>query len=877
MKNSIDGKTVLPFLRDGRFQHIPGVLDQEPPWLVQRLIRLLCSSVIIDDYVVERIRELSRGGPLVYAMKYRSILDLHLLRLRLAEHGLPLPSYVFGTASSASWSVPKWAGVWRNRLNRVVQDRGWVPEKDEAALKEIFDHGGAGVIFLVDEKTSRDRYVYPERDPIRILVDLQGKVSGAITVVPLVILYDRTRRPTIRPFWESFAGDPDQPGLLRRLLIATRKWTVPELLIGEPAYLVGEFEEFGSDKSWEELPFSVRKELVDAINARIRVNRGPERLSRTEIKERVLQDPRVQKAVNDTLAREAGTEEKIRKKAESFVDEMAGDQHIQMHHFLYHVLMWLFRKMFDGIDLRESDFRTLKNANEQGSLIYVSCHKSHLDYLLIGFFSFVNQMAIPFMAAGKNLSFWPVGPVLRNAGAFFIRRSFKGLGLYTRLYTQVFAAYLKVLVSEKVNINFYIEGGRSRTGKLLPPRTGMLAFLVQTVEEGSIEDLTFVPTFIGYDQIPEESSYLRELAGREKQKETLGSLVRARELLKKRFGKVYVRFHEPLSFRDFCSKVGIDLKQEKSLLKEHRRLLNDFAYFLMTGIVRTAVVTPIELVAAGLMCWRTNRVSRSDLLDAVRFFADSLHEEGIEFAESLDNLETVMDTTLGHFRVRGFVGVEAGESEQQTIYVINESKRANLDFYRNALVNYLWPQSLAAAILLGMENPSGEITASVHEDFRYLKELLSKEIIADPLQSDDELLDRVVEFFRRKGWVSPGPSVERSNTALECMRGISGDLLAVYYLAVIVSETIEQDGATEKDFTRRMMETSQKMLTGDHAAPMLASVTVRNALGRFSEMGIFESRPGRRNIVSVADGQQRDRVATFLSRSVGWPASGRDD
>ena len=126
----------------------------------------------------------------------------------------------------------------------------------------------------------------------------------------------------------------------------------------------------------------------------------------------------------------------------------------------------------------------------------MSCHKSHLDYLLVGYLAFVNQMAIPYMAAGKNLSFWPVGPVLRNAGGFFIRRTFKGLGLYPH----VFAAYLKVLVKEKVNINFYIEGGRSRTGKLLPPRVGMLAFLLQSVKEGSVKDLTFVPTFVGYDQ-----------------------------------------------------------------------------------------------------------------------------------------------------------------------------------------------------------------------------------------------------------------------------------------------------------------------------------------------------------------------------------------
>ena len=254
-------------------------------------------------------------------------------------------------------------------------------------------------------------------------------------------------------------------------------------------------------------PFDVRQKLIESINARIRVSRGPKRLSRTEIKELVLQDARLHRIVREKAIGESTSEQKVRKKAESYIEEIAADQRIQALHFLFYVLKWLFSKVFDGIDLKESAFAALKKANAEGSLIFVSSHKSHFDYLLIGFLSFINQMAVPYMAAGKNLSFWPVGPILRHGGAFFLRRSFKGLGLYTH----VFAAYVKALAREKVNINFYIEGGRSRTGKLMPPRVGMLAFLLQAVEEGAVEDLSFIPTFIGYDQIPEERSYLRRI------------------------------------------------------------------------------------------------------------------------------------------------------------------------------------------------------------------------------------------------------------------------------------------------------------------------------------------------------------------------------
>ncbi len=261
------------------------------------------------------------------------------------------------------------------------------------------------------------------------------------------------------------------------------------------------------------------------------------------------------------MARKGASEEDIRKKAEAYVDEIAADPHLQMHHFLFYVLKWMFKKVFSGVDLREADFAALKDLGAEKSLILIPCHKSHFDYLLIGFFCFINQMAVPYFAAGKNLSFWPVGSILRNGGAFFLRRTFRGQDVYA----QVFAAYLKVLVKEKANIIFYMEGGRSRTGKLLPPKVGLLAFLLETVAEHAVDDLTFVPAFIGYDQIPEETSYLRELAGREKRKETFFEVVRARELLKRSFGKVYVRFDKPVSFREFCGE-----KQDGTLARRER-------------------------------------------------------------------------------------------------------------------------------------------------------------------------------------------------------------------------------------------------------------------------------------------------------------------
>ena len=510
----------------------------------------------------------------------------------------------------------------------------------------------------------------------------------------------------------------------------------------------------------------------------------------------------------------------------------------------------------------------LKEKNQQGSLIYVSCHKSHLDYLLVGYLSFVNQMAIPYMAAGKNLSFWPVGPILRNAGAFFLRRSFKGLALYPH----VFAAYLKVLVKANININFYIEGGRSRTGKLLPPKVGLLAFLLQAVKEEAVKDLTFVPTFVGYDQVPEESSYLRELAGREKQKESLLAFLRSREVLRKRFGRAYIRFDKPVSYVSFRDRLA-QRSKAGGVVEDNRRLLNDFAYHLMHGIVRAGVVAPIELVAAGLMCSNRRSVSHDALLRTIEGFCDVLGSEEIELAESLENRERAVEATLGLFAVRGFIEVEpGGPGGKPTVYVINEEKRAALQFYKNSIVNYLWPYALFAAAVLKNGLDGAEISEAVRKDFQFLKTLMSKEVIWDPLVSDDELLERAWSVCTNMGWlgVTPNPHARLlDRSALESLRGVLTDLFEVYYWTLVSAETAHDGPASLKDLIKRMTRHLNEQFDKrrDRFAPLLPSVIVDNALTQFNDLGILDYVATRKELNGVTDRERADELKQFIART----------
>lgn len=865
MKQLLRVKTVPDFLKDSRFSPVQGVFSQEPSYALRTVVSALSHKIIIENYAAQRIRELAGQGPVVYALKYRSLFDVHYVRLKFATLGLPVPCFVFDARSTSL--LPFTQAFATMRRYSTSSDISTTKEWDKTEIvREILQSGGSALFFLIDEKTSRRRYVHPETDPINVLMDVQSRMAASVSLIPMMILYKRGQRRTIRPFWEELLGDPDQPGIIKRILTAVRRWTVPELLIGNSVHLVAEFEEFGNEQDPDRLNYDIRNKLLYAINERVRVNRGPERMSRTEIKEKVLQDPKVQKAIEEVVSRNATQESEIRKKAESFVEEMAGDQRIQVHHFLFHVLKWLFSTIFTEIDVREEQFETLKRTNEAGSLIYVSCHKSHLDYLLIGYLSFINQMAIPYMAAGKNLSFWPVGPILGNAGAFFIRRSFQKLGPFTRLYTRVFEAYLKVLISEKININFYIEGGRSRTGKLLPPRLGMLSFILQSVDEDYVKDLSFVPSFVAYDQVPEEGSYLRELAGTEKEKESFRSFLRSREVLKKKYGKAYIRFHPPISYKGFLRSYiqGGDSKTLDAV--STRKMYHDFAYYLMSGIAQAGVVTPVELTAASLLSPGAVSISHADALANAQSMYETLKYQKTELATSFKDLATAVESSLVILTQRGFIEPLSNGDECEVGYHIRASRRMNLDYYRNALLNFIWAPSLVAVSLLAAEHSkTPPIRGSLVETFTFLKNVLVKELIWDPLVSDEAVVDSCLTFFVAREWLNTDTSLCQPQQ-LRVIGSVAKDLLRVYYLSLVAVEDLHGGGVSQKDFSRIIIDVGSKIKNSNNnsADPVVTMVTVENALSIFSEMGIFQYRPGKKFLEKVLDEGKRRSVQQKL-------------
>ena len=242
---------------------------------------------------------------------------------------------------------------------------------------------------------------------------------------------------------------------------------------------------------------------------------GPTLLERQELYNAVLGADSVRQAISDEALSKKQSNHQIQAKAKKYVDEIAADYREGLVRIGDRLLTKIWNKVYNGIEVKHAD-KVRALAQNGHEIIYVPCHRSHMDYLLLTYVIYHEGLVTPHIAAGINLNFWPIGGILRKCGAFFLRRSFAG----NKLYTAVFREYLELLFNKGYSVKYYPEGGRSRTGRLLPPKTGMLAMTLQGLIKGINRPVSIVPVYIGYEHVMEVSSYLKELKGTDKKKES---------------------------------------------------------------------------------------------------------------------------------------------------------------------------------------------------------------------------------------------------------------------------------------------------------------------------------------------------------------------
>jgi glycerol-3-phosphate O-acyltransferase len=435
--------------------------------------------------------------------------------------------------------------------------------------------------------------------PMRLkrLVEASIAAGGKeLLLVPVAIYWGRSPQKEHSWLRLLFTENWDVAGRTRKLLTTVFQGRNTLLRYSDPLTLSSIVQEgLESEVAFRKVSRILRVHFRQRRVATV----GPDLSHQRTLLNHVLADPSVRAAIYADAGNASAKLEQSTQKARKYAREIAAHISYPTVRVVERFLGWVWNRIYDGIELGHID--RLHQIARDSEIVYVPCHRSHIDYLLLNYIVYNQGLSMPHIAAGINLNMPVIGPVLRRCGAFFLRRTFKG----NRLYAAVFNAYLRQILVRGHSIEYFVEGGRSRTGRLLAPKAGMLAMTVSSYVREPRLPVVFVPVYLGYEKLIEGDSFISELGGAAKKKETLTGLIRSVKSLRENFGKVYVNIGQPIPLDPMLDARRPGWRENLANDAERPVWINDVIEELgdaiMGGINAAAAVTPISLLASVLL------------------------------------------------------------------------------------------------------------------------------------------------------------------------------------------------------------------------------------------------------------------------------------
>jgi glycerol-3-phosphate O-acyltransferase len=340
---------------------------------------------------------------------------------------------------------------------------------------------------------------------------------------------------------------------------------------------------------------------------------GPDLSTRRLLVDKVLASDAVREAIADQARRDKSSPEAAWKKAHAIAYEIAADYSHPVVRSVSFLLTSVWNRIYRGVLVHHLD--TVKQAAPGHEVVYVPSHRSHMDYLLLSYLLYTRGIVPPHIVAGINLDLPVIGTLLRKGGAFYIRRSIRG----SALYSAVLGEYVAQLVAGGYSLEYFIEGGRSRTGRLLTPKGGMLAMTVRAYLRQPTRPVLFQPVYIGYEKLMEGDSYQDELTGKPKESESIfGLLLGIPKVLRSNYGQVVVNFGEPIRLDDVIGAHAPEWDRTPLADGDRPDWLSDTvdatAQQIQVHVNRAADVNPVNLLALALLSTPKHAMGEADLL-----------------------------------------------------------------------------------------------------------------------------------------------------------------------------------------------------------------------------------------------------------------------
>ncbi|MCC7112046.1 MAG: 1-acyl-sn-glycerol-3-phosphate acyltransferase [Deltaproteobacteria bacterium] len=785
----------------------------------------------------ERLRAAVRAGAVVvYVHRARSPVEHLALARVVARDGLPRARYVGGL--NVGGLQPFWA------LPAVLAGmRG--PGFEETLLERCVRAGLCAEIFLRRPLTLLSATTSTRARFMEVLVRAQRASERPIVLVPLLLAL-KQRPSSFEPTpLDALFGTVEEPGLLRALSRVVAAGDAARFEVSEPVELRTVLREQGEAKD-EVIAKKVRWSILHHLARAERVVHGPPLKSHGRLRLEVLRDPGLSGHL-DELAGSSGLPRRLLdKRASKMLDEIAARPDIDVTRALSWILDRVWSRIYEGIHVDAGEIERVRLAARRGPIVFVPSHRSHIDSLVLSQALLKAGLMPPLLAAGETMDFFPMGALFRRCGAYFLRRAFKG----DALYVAVFRAYVKKLFTEGFSQGFYIEGTRSRTGKTLPPKLGLLSMLVDAFLDSKEPDAIFVPCHIAYERVIEARAYAGELHGQAKEKESAAALVKSASVLGGRYGHVFISFDEAISLAEHLSSRG--LSRQGGLEDSVRRVaVQTLGHKIVYGINRAGIVTATALVAACAVGLRLKGLDEAMLLQTATALLAHLRrkpagavrfEPGLADGDVETDLKAALDRLVGDGLL---VRTQAGE---RIIVQAAVDAALRLEVFKNQVLHPIVPEAIIAAALYACgARPGNAVSrAEVAQVALALSRALKIEFIYRPGTSFPELFDDAVANAAAAGFVSAsGDTVvlaadEVARAARRFAHGVIANFLEAYAVCIRAALSLASGAAlSEKVLVQRLLEALKAAaLTGELSCAESASkANAENVVALLVDMG----------------------------------------
>jgi glycerol-3-phosphate O-acyltransferase len=714
-------------------------------WSARKILGLWVRVTIKPDDAVAAIA--SRPRPVCYVLERESQTDFAVLSGVCAQHNLPRPAR-------------------RLMMGETRADRAYFELQRRPSL------------FRTRNAARAPRYL------VQLIAAAAAYPQFDVDLVPVAIFWGRAPHKEVSWWRLLFTEDWILVGRFRKFLSVIFNGRNTLVYFGEPLRLRDVMEEGLSE------PRSVRR-VLRSLRMVLRAQRassiGPDLSHRRTMVLQILKTQAVRQAVRNEMQARQLQRRPALLLARKYAVEIAANYSQAMVTFMAGILGRLWNSLYDGVELEHIE--NLSGVADGAEIIYVPCHRSHMDYLLLSYIIYRKGFAVPHVAAGVNLNMPVIGRFMRKCGAFFLRRSFKG----DALYPVVFAKYLGFMMARGHPLEYFIEGGRSRTGRLLSPRTGMLSMTVRSYVRDPKRPVIFMPVYFGYERIVEGRTYIGELSGQPKQRESVYVLLKSTvSVLRSKFGKVHVNLGRPIALDDLLQKHNPNWRLSPAENDDPRagwigEAISDLAVRINTEINAAAAVTPINLVAMAILATPRQALPELDLIRQLQLYQRLLREA--PYSPLVTVTADSGQQMVAYAEAFGLL--ERQKHPLGDIMRMNAENAVLATYYRNNILHlFAMPSLLACAFVSNTTMRTEDIQRLVWRVYPYISaELFLRWDETQISAVADSLLDTFVHLNLLQGnadrseWQRPAP------TSLEAIRlsvlaQATIQTLERYYLAI---------------------------------------------------------------------------------------------